>query len=191
MSVALRPTMSKLTLSTLLLVPAFGCIAGIGPADDETYTRTIVRIADDGSTTVTTEPVTATEQRLEHEAAIADARPGVKPLVAIDSCADWYATKFFDQPNYTGNELCLIGTGNGFLDQYCRLRLGPKAGCFRTWSEATRSLWTGGQTVWLDSVYYNSTCAGGVWSGLPAYEAYATVDGCVQGSDQFSLQPPQ
>jgi len=176
--------MSKLTLSTFLLIPAFGCVAGIDPADDsapdETYTRTIVRIADDGSSTVTTEPVTAAEQRIEHEAAVAalaDGRPGVKPLVAIDSCADWYATKFFDQTSYTGNELCLIGGGNGYLDQYCRLRGGLKALCLRTWSESVRSLWTGANAVWLDSVYYNSTCAGGVWSGMPAYEAYASVDG--------------
>jgi len=188
MSVALRATMSKLTLSTLFLLPALGCV-GIDDADDATYTRTIVRIADDGSETVTTEPVTATEQRLEHEAAVANAQSGAKVLVAIDSCADWNATKFFDQTDYTGNELCLIGSGNGYLHQYCRLR-GYKVTCLRTWSESTRSVWTGASVVWMDSVYYTNTCAGGIWSALPAYEAYASVDGCVQASDQFTLVPP-
>jgi hypothetical protein len=181
--------MSKLTVSFLLLLPALGCIADIDPPDDSaTYTRTIVHFAEDGGATVTTEPVTATEQQLEHETAVAD---GQRRTVAIDSCGDWNATKFFDQTNYTGNELCLIGNGNGFLDQYCRLRGGLKAVCLRSWTESTRSLWTGASVVWLSSVYGSGgACAGGVWSGLPAYEAYATVDACIQLSDQFSITPP-
>jgi hypothetical protein len=189
--------MSKLMLSPLLLLPAFGCVTGIDstddPAPDESYTRTIVRIADDGSTTVTTEPVTATEQRLEHEAAVANARTGTKPYtITVDSCADWYATKFFDQTDYTGNELCVLGNGDNFwLHQFCRIR-GYRGLCLRTWSESTRSLWTGENVVFLTSLYYASTtCPGGIASGFPAYEADATVDDCVQISDQFTLGPAQ
>ncbi|HEV7558496.1 MAG TPA: hypothetical protein VGO00_23665, partial [Kofleriaceae bacterium] len=86
------------------------------PSDDSVYTRTIVRMADDGSSTVTTEPITAEQQLAEHDrnvqqlAAIQAGGPAVE-LVATDSCGDWYATKFFDQINYTGNELCVIGDG--------------------------------------------------------------------------------
>jgi hypothetical protein len=181
--------MAKLTLSSLLLLPVLGCVTPAADDDDATYTRTIVRFADDGSSTVTTEPITASEQRLEHEAAVAavaGVQAGAKQhALAIDSCGDWYATKFFDQTDYTGDELCLIGLGDGFLDAYCRLHYGTKGACLRTWSESARSLWTGESELSMESVYGAGTCAGGIVESWPAYEAVATLDACMQVADQF------
>jgi len=177
MSVALRLVMSKLT--PLLLLSFLGCI---DPADDATtdgatYTRTIVRFADDGSQTVTTEPIAAAEQQLDPR------------TVGTDSCGDWNATKFFDQPSYTGNELCLIGDGTAYLHSYCRSRLWPRGGCIATWSQATRSLWTGTNVTWILAVWGAPACPGGFWTGIPAYEAEATVDACVQAGDEVTLIP--
>jgi hypothetical protein len=176
--------MPNLTLVSLVLLPVLGCI-GDPEVDDATYTRTIVRIADDGTTAVTIESITAAEQQVERETAAS-----AHGLVAVESCENWNATKFFDQVAFTGNELCVIGSGSGRLDRYCRIRLGPKGPCARTWSMATRSVWTGVSNLWMSSVYHTGgACAGGVWSVLPANGAYVTVDPCVQLSNDFSLDP--
>jgi hypothetical protein len=134
---------------------------------------------------VTTEPITASEQRLEHEAAVATVAGAKQRTVAIDSCGDWYATKFFDETDYTGDELCLIGLGDGFLDAYCRLHYATKGACLRTWSESAHSLWTGESELSMESVYGAGTCAGGIVESWPAYEAVATLDACMQVADQF------
>ena len=181
--------MSKLTLSPLLLLSAVGCVAAPDDAaDNTTYTRTIVRLADDGNATVTTEPITAAEQRFEHEAAlagIAELTAGTKQrTLAVDSCGDWYATKFFDQTGYTGNELCLIGTGYNHLDAYCRLHWLNRA-CLRTWSGSVRSFWTGESALSLGPDYGTPGCPSGFVETFPAYEANTSLDECMQVATEF------
>ena len=188
--------MSKLMLAPVLLFPIVGCVAGSddppGDPPDTTYTRTIVRVADDGSETVSMEPITATEQRLEHEAAVSDVaaiRAGVKQrTLAVDSCADWYATKFFDGTGYTGNELCLIGTGYGRLGAYCSFRF--RGVCLRTWSGSVRSFWTGQSALSLGPDYGTEGCRSGLIQTFPPYEAVTTLDACLLVATEFWIFTP-
>jgi hypothetical protein len=182
--------MSKLILSPLLVICVVGCVTDPDvPDDNTTYTRTIVRFADDGSATVATEPITAAEQRLEHEAAV-DAIAGIKPrTLAIDSCGDWYATKFFDKVNYTGNELCLIGDGYDHLAAYCRLHY--RGICVATWTGGVRSFWTGELKLTLAPDYGTPGCPWALAETFPPYEADTSLDECAQVATEFWIFPPQ
>jgi hypothetical protein len=182
--------MSKLAISTLLVVSAAGCAVDAG--DDPVYTRTIVRTADDGSPSITTESIAAWQQEAEHARAVeqlaaVQAGAPVPYLVSTDSCGDWNATKFFDQTGYTGNELCVIGSGYQYLDYFCRFRL-PRSPftCLSNWSRATRSLWTGQAQLWIESDPGTGEYCQEV---VPRYEAEATVSSCVQLGDEFSITP--
>jgi hypothetical protein len=182
--------MPKVTIPALCLLSMVGCVVDADdpsapPDGDAVYTRTIVRTAADGSSTVTTEPITAAQELAEHEADIRALAAGLTlEIVSTDSCTDPYATKFFDQTNYTGNELCVLGSGPQYLDYFCRIRF--RGVCFGSWDESTRSIWTGQSQLWIQS----DPGSGDYCSdSLPAYEARASVSACIQIGDLFYITP--
>jgi hypothetical protein len=141
-----------------------------------------VRIADDGTTAVTQEPVTAGQQRAERAAALS----GTAPKIARADCGNWYATKLFDQPGYVGNELCVLGEGQAWLSSFCRIPRYPY--CAASWDAAVRSVWTGQSFVWFvaHDAYWQLEGA----EDLPAYEARSSVGPSIQRADEILLGLP-
>lgn len=168
------------------------CVAGEAPEaspDPLTYTRTIVRTAADGSRSVTQEVVTESQQAAEVAQAhrdLADRRAGhpVADAVARVDCSNFLtATKLFDQPSFTGNELCFLGDTpqDGdieLLGNFCRLFIrgpGGRLVCARTWQGAIQSLWTGQATLVVEN---NVSGAGYCDDFLPSFEAQAAPTAC-------------
>lgn len=167
----------RILLVTLSFVVFTGALAGWGLASDRTaeasqvmdprynqeieprYARTIVQLEADGTTTVRTELITASEQRRQvaaREAALApsrgedpsfdDERLGTTILaISVDSSCNGASMWMFDQPNLTGNEICFTGQGYTDLHNYTRLVCAnPWGPCWiLTWAGATASYWAG------------------------------------------------
>jgi len=182
-------TMNTLAIA-LLSLPLAACLAD-APGGDATasdpragYTRTIVRIAPDGTRTVRQEAISASQQAAE--AAELQRAPAGRPIanaVAPTSCSNFLtATKLFDQPNYTGNEICFIGatpqdSGFEFLGNFCRTFLHFPPGrtiCARTWQGAIQSLWTGQASLLVES--QGGGCAD-VWGAAVAQATPTACDG--------------
>jgi hypothetical protein len=118
--------------------------AGDGdPGAEVVATRTLVRIAPDGSVTQTVMPITAAEEaqlRASRAAAEADraARLGTATeALSIDGQCTSSDDLFYDQPVNSGmpfNVLCISGTGTVDLATVC---LG--VGCTSTWNGAIQS----------------------------------------------------
>jgi hypothetical protein len=178
------------TISCSLTLAA--CVAGDAPEaapDQPSYTRTVVRIANDGSRSVTQEVVTQSQQAAEVAQAHrdpGDRRIGYPVADAIErvDCSNFLtATKLFDQPNYTGNELCFLGDtpqdgDYELLGNFCRLFIrgpGGRLVCARTWQGAIQSLWTGQAVVVVEN---NGSGAGYCYDYLPEAEAQATPTAC-------------
>lgn len=173
-------------------LPFAACVADTSPGDTPApapavgYTRTIVRTAPDGTRTVSQESIVPSQQAAEAaQLQRALDSPGAgRPIadaIATTSCSNFLtATKLFDQPNYTGNEICFLGAtpqDSGFevLGNFCRvvLRFPPgHSTCVHTWQGAIQSLWTGQASLLVESQL------GGCADILSAAEAQATPTAC-------------
>jgi hypothetical protein len=164
------------------------CLDGPDAHDDAldqiVYTRTTVRRDHDGTQRVTRTPITAEQQALEMAQARLDrmnrlAGRSVADAAATADCGNGLATKLFDQDDFTGNELCLIGAGVEVLGDDCRRTLAvPSASllCTSTWDHAIRSAWTGAAPVMLDGA---GEPASACRERLPAFDARAASTGCM------------
>ncbi len=79
--------------------------------DSNVFTRTIVAIHEDGTSTSSSGPITRAEQRLEVARRLAaqtsDGTQRFEPDAVFAGCSTSYYTVLYSQPNYAGNELCL------------------------------------------------------------------------------------
>lgn len=183
------------TRLSLLLVALFtnACIATTdssvdNSSDGDQVTRTVVHLNDNGTQTVTQQTITVVEQqaelarnqRLEEE--YLSQPKGVAyatdPPVTDPGCS-WYSLKLFDGTGYTGNYICLTGSGYANLSSYCRTMSCAGRLCVCSgWNGAVRSYWSGSNTGWYDTG--TSECPPA--DSMPAYEARSTVSSCVQSA---------
>jgi hypothetical protein len=136
-------------LSVLGTVSLSACMVEVDEAvDDETFTRTIVHLNDDGTEVVTVETVTLQEQLAELEEeelrrqgeyeGLGTARNAIMNV----PCGE-YTMTLWDKPGFTGNQICFTGTGLANLSTYCRAWVAyipnPIVHCVAWWHNAVRS----------------------------------------------------
>jgi hypothetical protein len=148
----------SLSLSLAAAVVAGGCLdmSGDDTATDDadqapTISRTIVRLAEDGTRDITEEMISPAEQRQEIAARTARLASGTDVVahakldqnIACDVAALWV----FDGVDRGGNEICFIGSGEVNLAEFSRPPLCNLSTCWtRNWSQAVRSYWAGYQS---------------------------------------------
>jgi hypothetical protein len=151
------------------LVAAAGC-SGAGPASTEeaVFTRTIVHLQPDGTSAVTTEPITTSQQM----------RDGIgrsTQAIAEDSSCGGGDIWIFDQTYFAGNEICFFGGGYADLAQYARTC--PVGQPCTHWNGATRSYWSGSESGDFE-VVSRPPCA----ETFTTYEQKWVAGSCAQSS---------
>lgn len=159
---------------------AAGCSGGDATsADQATYTRTIVKMTADGRPVVTTETVTAEEQRRDVEARAEALAASTRQqagetigssaaAIARDTGCGGSSMWLFDRANLSGNEICFYGAGGVDLRSYPDGRWWSAActslysSC--TWAASVQSFWAGS-----DRGYFTGY-------GLFAFAPYARQD---------------
>jgi hypothetical protein len=128
-----------------------GSSAAHPTAGSTLLSQTVVRLQKDGKPIITRLP-NATAKRATEESGLKalDCPPGACGETIDPGCAEadlW----LFDEPNYSGNELCVISNGGSFLDlgdvtRSCFDICPPNRGCEQlcsTWSASIQS-WSSG-----------------------------------------------
>jgi len=161
-----------------------GCAVDSSP-EVVTYERTIVTIGAAGPT-ISTETVTADQQR-EEVAARDEARANpdaISPYVQVSGCWNGGALWMYDQPNYTGNQLCVIDPGWDSLANYWRSTCSGMTCFVGTWSGAIRSYYGGEQD------FYFAVQDNGTWNYTPLFNQYShetVADGLTPRATVFGL----
>lgn len=161
-------------------------IAGVGLADGGAgadpspprYTQTAVRVAADGSMTVTHCEVTRAEQLIEQASRKAGAAPvpGRIVDVAVDSACAGSSFWLYDQPDLAGNEICVAGSGAvdlTQLDDTC-VALDGVSSC-STWADAKKSYWAGAAA---GNFYGTSEAPGQACAAFRAHGEEGTLASC-------------
>ena len=153
--------MKRIGFVTGIVCAAFaaGCSGGDATSGDHaTYTRTIVKMAANGEAVVTTETITAEQQRRDVEAraealAASTRRQAGETIgsstsaITLDTGCGSSSMWLFDRANLTGNEICFYGAGGVDLRSYVDARWWSAActmlhsSC--TWASSVQSFWAG------------------------------------------------
>ncbi len=150
------------TTVTVIVVSVLGLVACSGapessltahpPVEGSSLSLTIVRMQKDAKPIITREPTAQGGVGLK----VLDCPPGGGCGIVVDPGCAQADLWLFDQPNFSGNELCVVSIGDGFLDladvphpQRCFNLCTPFEGCEQlcfgstTWSTVIRS-WSAG-----------------------------------------------
>jgi hypothetical protein len=139
------------------------------------YTRTIAHLNADGTVaSIKVVPVTASEQREEASVRLAARQNKILPSagegsglsvqgVNSDSSCAGSDNWLYDQENFTGNELCLYGSGG----YQCAAMSSFPRGSGGNWQFEVYSYWTGNETGYFTDGDIN--CPGAGWSTYTEY----------------------
>lgn len=117
----------------------------VGVDDLPTVSRTVVRLAPDGTQTVDEDFITPAEQRDEiaaRDAQLAQGR-GAESAIAVDDGCGGSSLWIYDNVNQTGNEVCFYGAGTAYLSYYRRSVCAGSTCYFGNWMNAVRSYYAG------------------------------------------------
>lgn len=141
-------------LGVLCAVGSSACMVEADEAvGDETFTRTIVHLNEDGTEYVTVETVTLQEQLAELEEEELRRQGEYEGLgtarqaIAMDSSCASSSMRMWDGTGYIGHQICFTGTGVANLTSYCRIWVGLYPGgplvCTHRWSASVKSYKSG------------------------------------------------
>ena len=130
-----------------MVVSSSGCfevdqdLASSEEAELQRFTRTVVELSSDGNHRVTVYSVEPAAQAAQRDRLIR-AEDGEEELgTSQDAIEEWACTssamQIFDDTDYYGNELCLVGTGVVHLSEFCRTYF--HGICIDAWSNNPRS----------------------------------------------------
>ncbi len=159
-----------------------------GAAQEPLLTRTIVRVADDGTEEVTVEFATQAELDAElrlHKEQKATGGTISQPIAQDSGCAG-SSLWMHDQTNQNGNRICFYGSGQTNFGGLCRVKIGSV--CVAIWSAAVRSLWAGVDTGAMGVGWTPIACCGGYCNpGFGSYQRRDTLNTCEHGSSSVFL----
>jgi hypothetical protein len=138
---------ASLVSLTIALGPLAGCQEAPDPPnapDEPVFTRTVVKVDEQGNTTYEQYEITLSQQQREKRVR-ALIEQGLPAAIVVDSSCAPASMWMFDQPNLTGNELCLFASPKSNLWSTASLNIFPRGpfGSLGTWHQAVRSLWAG------------------------------------------------
>lgn len=173
------------------------CVAA-DPGDDalvepEAFTRTMVRLHEDGSADIEVVTISAEEQILDGEMAANGREPGPERVgtasqaITKDAGCASSSIHLFDQANFTGNEICFFGAGIVNLNNYCRNGGSICDIMSGRWGQHVRSYKTGSQWGRFSIDQY-FTCAMSACAGFYENQLHSSVSSCEQTARYIGIQ---
>jgi hypothetical protein len=180
---------ASLVSLTIALVPLAGCQE---PPDapnapgEPVFTRTVVKFDEQGKVTYEEHRITLSQQQQEKQLR-ALVQKGLPASIVVDNSCVWSSMWMFDQPNLTGNELCLYmwPQSNQWSTHNLDFLRGPY-GSLGIWAGAVRSLWAGSEAFRFSPTCHPNDCG---CEGDP-FARLDTVSSCIANASIIWLRCP-
>jgi hypothetical protein len=180
---AIFATFVSLTIALSLA----GCQEPPDAPDEPVFTRTLVKVDEQGKVTYEQRQITLSEQQRDKQLRELAAQGLAASIVVDNSCAP-ASMWMFDQPNLTGNELCLFMFPKSKNWDNHGLHIYPRGpfGSLGNWTRAVRSLWAGAEAWQFSPTCLIEDCGCG---GDP-FARRDTVSACVANGSVIWLRCP-
>jgi hypothetical protein len=131
---------------TIALASLAGCQEPPDAPGEPVFTRTLVRVDDQGNVTYEQREISLSQQQRDKRLRELAER-GVAASIVVDNSCAGASMWMFDQPGLTGNELCVFMFPKSSNWSNSGLWLYPRGpfGSLGTWLHAVRSLWAGAE----------------------------------------------